>query len=68
MIRNGRTSFPSVGLVRRRDPAGFWNQFLLFGGPIFGQRAVQNRLRGSSGSELCAKSREPLELYTPHMY
>ena len=68
MIRNGRTSLPSVGLIRRRDPAGFWNQFLLLGGQIFGQRAVQNRLRGSSGGESCAESKEPSEFSTPHMH
>ena len=67
-IRNGRTSLPSVGVIRRRDPAGFWNQLLLLGGQIFGQRAVQNRLRGSSGSESCAKSKEHSEFSTPHMH
>ena len=68
MIRNGRASLPSVGLMRHRDPALCWGQFLLLGGPIFGQRAVQNRFRGSSGSESCAKSREPLGFSTPHMH
>ena len=67
-IPNGRTQLPSVALVRRRDPALVGNQLLLPGGPILGQRAVQNMCRGCLGSEPCAKSREPLELSTPHMH
>ena len=68
MIRNGRTSLPGVGLMRRRGPARLGNQFFLLAGPVLGQRAVQNMCRGCLGSEPCAKSREPLELSTPHMH
>ena len=55
MIRNGRTSYPKVGFARRRDSAQAGDQVLLLGGPISGQRAVQNQFRRCFGSESSAK-------------
>ena len=68
VLRNGRTSLPSVGLMRRRDPTWFGSKFLLLRGPILGQRAVQNMLWGLLGERVVRSSREPLEFSTPHMH